>query len=123
MPNDTDPIPPVNSGDIASFADRLADWSDNLPPAERSLARLLAQQARDLEPEDVRRSQLVSDLADATHSVVDNVKRRWGALAETWVEIGPIWQKANPTAQSRDQMEIIQWIYTRPQKYTPPAPE
>ncbi|ARF58082.1 hypothetical protein [Streptomyces gilvosporeus] len=124
MPSDNDPTPsPVSSNDIAAFAGRLAEWGDSLSPAERSLAQVLAQYARDLQPEDVRRGQLVADLTEATKSVVDSVKERWGAEADTWVEIGPIWQKANPTAQSRDQMELVQWIYTRPQHYSPQIPE
>ncbi|MFB7666491.1 hypothetical protein ACFC1R_21485 [Kitasatospora sp. NPDC056138] len=111
---------PVTSSDIAAFAGRLADWSESLTMTEQSLAQVLVQYARDLQPDDVRRNQLVTDLAEATRNVVASVKERWSKAAEgeAWVEIGPIWQKANPTAE-RQEVEIVQWIYTRPQKWTP----
>ncbi|MFD5556745.1 hypothetical protein ACFWIA_23250 [Streptomyces sp. NPDC127068] len=113
---------PVTSDDIQSFSGRLAQWSESLGPVEQSLAQVLLQYARDLRPEDVRRNQLVSDLDAATRAVIESVKSRWANAAEAasaWVEIGPIWQKANPR-EGREEWEIVQWTYTRPEKWTPP---
>lgn len=122
MPEHDDAGIPVTHEDIESFAGRLSDWSESLSAGERSLAQVLLQYARDLRPEDVRRQQLVSDLDAATRAAVDSVKERWIEAAEgrdAWVEIGPIWQKANPR-EGREEWEIVQWTYTRPEKWTPP---
>lgn len=114
---------PVTSDDITAFAGRLADWSESLSPTERSLAQVLLQYTRDLRPEDVRRQQLVTDLDDATRATIKSVKERWSRLeveSAAWVEVGPIWQKANPRVEGREEWEIVQWTYTRPEKWTPP---
>ncbi|MGW4759537.1 hypothetical protein [Streptomyces chartreusis] len=113
---------PVTHEEIESFARRLSDWSESLSTSERSLAQVLLQYTRDLRPEDVRRQQLVTDLDAATRAAVEAVKERWSEAAEgreAWVEIGPIWQKANPR-EGREEWEIVQWTYTRPEKWTPP---
>ncbi|GAA2259821.1 MULTISPECIES: hypothetical protein [Kitasatospora] len=121
MPDPTNPSePPVSSTDITAFADRLASWSESLSPTERSLAQVLVQYTRDLRPDDIRRGQLVAGLSDATRAVVETAKRRWAEEPDGggWVEIGPIWQKANQTA-GREEQEIVQWTYFRPEKWTP----
>jgi hypothetical protein len=113
---------PITSDDITTFAGRLADWGQSLSPAEQSLAQVLVQYTRDLRPEDVRRHQLVADLSEATRGVIASIKERWSRAAEAeaaWVETGPVWQKANPR-EGREEWEIVQWIYTRPEKWTPP---
>lgn len=113
---------PVTSNDIVAFAGRLADWCNSLSPAEQSLAQVLLQYTRDLRPEDVYRNQIVADLAEATRGVITSIKERWSteAQAEAWVEVGPIWQKALPTSPTeREQWEIVQWIYTRSEKWPP----
>lgn len=113
---------PVTSDDITAFAGRLSNWSESLSPAEQSLAQVLLQYARDLRPEDVRRQQLVTDLDEATRTAITSVKDRWSRQAvegAAWVEVGPIWQKANPR-EGREEWEIVQWTYTRPEKWTPP---
>ncbi|AVH55648.1 MULTISPECIES: hypothetical protein [Streptomyces] len=120
--HDDDAGIPVTSEEISSFASRLSDWSESLAPAERSLAQVLLQYTRDLRPEDVRRQQLASDLDAATRDVIASVKERWSLATEAsaaWVEVGPIWQKANPR-EGREEWEIVQWTYTRPEKWTPP---
>jgi hypothetical protein len=110
----------ITGNDIAAFAGRLADWSESLSPTEQSLAQVLVQYTRDLRPEDVGRNQLVADLAERTRELIESVREQWKTMAEgaAWVEIGPIWQKANPRA-GREEWEIVQWIYHRPERWTP----
>ncbi|MEV4432873.1 hypothetical protein [Streptomyces sp. NPDC049555] len=122
MPGQDDEGTPVTSEEIESFASRLSDWSESLSAGERSLAQVLLQYARDLRPEDVRRQQLATELDEAARAAVASIKARWSEAAEgrdVWVEIGPIWQKANPR-EGREEWEIVQWTYTRPEKWTPP---
>jgi len=109
------PTSAVASEDITALATRLADWGESLPPAQKSLAQLLVQQMRDLRPVDVRRQQLVSDLGDAARVVVGSLNERWRDVSEGWVEIGPIWQKAN-RVELGEEVEIIQRVVTRSQR-------
>ena len=111
----------VSSEDITAFAGRLSNWSQSLGPAEQSLAQVLVQYARDLRPEDVRRQQFVNEFDEATRATIRSTRERWSKLdaPTAWVETGPVWQKAN-TVEGREEWEIVQWTYTRPQKWTPP---
>jgi hypothetical protein len=102
----------VTSADIAALATRLADWSETLPPGERSLAQLLVQHARDLQPEDVQSKQRVNDISTAIRSVVSSINDRLGASGGGWVEIGPVWEKANKVELGED-VEIVQRLFAR----------
>lgn len=111
---------PVSSDDIMAFAGRLADWGESLPPAEHSLAQALVQYTRDLRPEDINRSQFVAALAEKTRAAIASITEQWNTAAEggSWLEQGPIWLKRAARA-GREESEIVQWIYHRPERWTP----
>ncbi|SCX28041.1 hypothetical protein [Mycolicibacterium fluoranthenivorans] len=114
---------PVESEDIRSFTERLADWSESLSPAHQAIAHIMLQYSRDLQPEDVRRKQLITNLDQATVSAVEAVREQWKVNAPTaWVQTGPVWEKANPRVLGGpvEQYEIVQWTYVNPENRTPP---
>lgn len=116
---------PVESEDIKAFSDRLAEWSESLSPAEQSLAQVLMQYTRDLQPGDVRRRQLIASLDEATQAAIESVKEQWKRTARgpiAWARTEPSWEKANPRVGGGaiEEYEIVQWTYIRPERWTPP---
>ncbi|MCW3815824.1 hypothetical protein ONA91_15365 [Micromonospora sp. DR5-3] len=121
----SDEVVGVESEDITAFAERLSEWSRSLPAAEQSLAEVLLQYTRDLQPGDVRRRQLIASLDEATRSAIESVREQWKKTARgpiAWVRTEPSWEKANPRVGGGvvEEYEIVQWSYVRPERWTPP---
>jgi hypothetical protein len=106
---------PVTQDHIAALAQKLADWSEELPPEHRSLAQLLVEHARSLRPEDIQRKQIMVGVADATRAVIKTVNDLWHGGVEGWAKIGPVWYKKNKV-EFGEEVEINQRIFLREQR-------
>jgi hypothetical protein len=101
--------PSSSQGDIDAFAAKLAKWSEGLPDAQRSLAQLLVEQARDLTPSSLALSRITADLRASARAVIDTLNLNVAA-PQGWVRIDPIWERKNKVELGED-VEILQRVF------------
>jgi hypothetical protein len=105
--------PDVSQADIDALGSKLAAWSESLSGAERAIAQQLVERARTLTPATLAVNRISADLNSATRALINKLNLPLTPVG--WAQIGPVWQKANPTVAEDynyygDQITLIQRV-------------
>lgn len=94
---------------IEAFTTKLAQWSNDLPAEQRSIAQLLVEMARDLQPESIAISRITADLRASARAIIDALNLPAGG-PQGWVRIDPVWERKNKIEFGED-VEILQRLF------------